>query len=35
MEFSEEYAELGNKEVVSNKSKQQQLSPYLDEEGLI
>ena len=27
--------QLGNNEVVSNKSKLQQLSPYLDEEGLI
>ena len=34
-EFSEEYAQLENKDVVSNKRKLQQLSPYLDEEGLI
>ena len=34
-EFIEEYAQLGNKEVVSNKSKLRQLSPYLDKEGLI
>ena len=34
-EFSEEYAHLGNKDVFSKKSKLQQLSPYLVEEGLI
>ena len=32
--FSEEYAQLENKEVASKKSKLQQLSPHLDE-GLI
>ena len=34
-EFSEEYAHLGNKDIFSKKSKLQQLSPYLVEEGLI
>ena len=34
-EFSEEYAQLRNKKNVSNKGKLQQLSPYLDEKGLI
>ena len=34
-DFSEEHAQLGNEEVVSNKGKLRQLSPYLDEGALI